>query len=132
VAKALADAMTPFWEPRFLDGSHGFRPKRSHLTMLASLARTIECEGRWVIVEDDIKGAFNHVRIPEVIDDHRAVLPKELCDKLLVPVITGIDPNYALALRQGCPYSPTALNVCLTRALDRWWAHPLGDNPGTL
>jgi hypothetical protein len=70
VAKALNEALVPFWEKVFLGGSHGFRPGRGPLTLLAALGRAAG-QGRWVLVCDDVKDAFDSVSLDLVVGHHR-------------------------------------------------------------
>jgi hypothetical protein len=131
VAKALTVASTSYWERIFLDGSHGFRPGRSQLTMVAALERAVVGQGRWVLVSDDIRKAFDSVRLDLVLDHHRAHLVSNgLLTYLVEPVLRGGDPARAVGMDQGCPYMPTALNVHLHHAYDQY-AHAPGANPGT-
>jgi retron-type reverse transcriptase len=128
IAKAVNEAMVPFWENIFLDGSHGFRPDRSNWTLLANLERAVVGQGRWVLVSDDMKSAFPSVNIDRVVEDHmRHVTSKNLLD-LTETILRGGDPDRKIGLDQGCPYMPAALNLHLHYALDMH-AHTLGDDP---
>ena len=126
VAKAVNQALMPFWERHFLDGSHGFRPDRSNWTFLAKLEKAIVSQNRWVLVSDDIKNAFPSVNNDHVVVNHWHYLgdnPKLLA--LIEAILRGGDQDRRLGLDQGCPYMPTALNVLLTRAFAAQ-AHVLG------
>ena len=129
VAKSLNEALVPYWEFKFLDGSHGFRPHRSNLTMLASLETVMRRQNAWVLVSDDIKGAFDHVNINEVMDDHRRHLNDAGLVNLVDVVLRGGNPLKQIGIDQGSPYMPTALNVHLHHRFDAH-AHNLGAKQG--
>jgi RNA-directed DNA polymerase len=148
VSKALQVGLEPVWEDMFSDGSHGFRPGRSHLTLLAQLERTMIDEDRWVVVSDDVRGAFDHVRIDLLMELHRAYLDNQLAtapplhtragravensvgimEHVIQVVLQGHDSQRTVGIDQGSPYSPTALNVYLHEHYDRQ-PHDPGGNP---
>src|SRR5215469_14121009 len=70
VAAAVNNAMTPFWENIFLPGSMGFRPHRGPWDMLIQLERTMVEQDCWVLTIDDIKNAFDHVNLEDLMNDH--------------------------------------------------------------
>jgi hypothetical protein len=128
VAKAVNEAMVPYWETIFLDGSHGFRPDRSNWTLLAQLERAVVEQGRWVLVSDDVKSAFPRFHIDLVVEDHmRHLRSKELL-ALIETILRGGDPDRKIGLDQGCPYMPATLNLHLHHAVDVY-AHALGGDP---
>lgn len=130
VAKALNEAMSPFWEKHYLNGSHGFRTRRSNWTLLANLEQAIVSQNRWVLVSDDVKNAFPSLNIDLIIEDHRRLLgdnPRLL--NLIEVILRGDKQDHRIGLDQGSPYMPTALNVHLTSVFDAH-AHDLGVNPG--
>ena len=130
VAKALNEALVPFWEKIFLDSCHSYRPKRSNWTMLAQLEHVVVEQDRWVIVSDDIKNAFPSVNIDLVMDDHRRHLvdhPELL--HLIETILRGGDGDRRMGLDQGCPYMPAALNVHLHHLFDVY-ARESGANQG--
>ncbi len=119
VAAALHRALTPFWETVFLPNNLGFRPGRGVWHLLARLERTMTRTGRWVLATDDIYRAFDHVVIDAVLDGHRTLLPDEGLIHTVEAVLRGhAGPHHTLGIDQGCPYSPTALNVALHFAHD--------------
>lgn len=127
VARALAEALTPYWEGIFSDCSHGYRPGRSHLTLLAALERVMVRQGRWVLVIDDIQNAFDHVPIDAVLEHHRGLSNKMIFNRLVEVVVRGGDADRKIGVDQGCPFSPLAMNVLLHHVCD---AHAPGANPG--
>jgi retron-type reverse transcriptase len=56
--ECLRSLLEPYYEPRFSNHSHGFRPERSCHSALR------EIQGRWTgtvwFIEGDIKGCFDH------------------------------------------------------------------------
>jgi hypothetical protein len=132
VAKALNEAMVPFWEKIFLDGCHGYRPGRSNLTLLAQLEHGVVKQDRWVLVSDDVRNAFPSVNIDQVLEDHKRHLKDNpILIRLVDAVLRGDDQARQVGLDQGCPYMPLALNVHLHHVFDAQ-AHTLGANPELL
>src|SRR5262249_23057877 len=107
----------------------GFRPGRSTWTLLAQLERVVTEQGRWVLAIDDVKNAFDNVRIDAVLAFHREQLSIGILVNLVERVLRG-DAGNKVGIDQGCLFSPLALNVLLHDAYDRR-AHALGANPGT-
>ena len=98
--------------------------------MLAALENVMTGQGRWVLVSDDVRSAFDSFVITKVMADHRSYLTnKTLLDRLIAPVLGGGDPARTVGIGQGCPYSPTALNVHLHHVFDAR-PHGLGGIPG--
>jgi retron-type reverse transcriptase len=114
VAAALHHALTPVLDAAFLEGSHGFRPGRSPWTMLAHLEAAAHAEGRWVLVNDDIRRAFDSVPTAGVVDAHRDHVPDPRLLRLVEAVLRGHEAERRTrGIDQGSPHSPTALNVYL-------------------
>jgi len=119
VSAALADALGPFLDRMFLDGSHGFRHGRSPLTMLLELERIIRDEQRFVIAQDDIRDAFDNVAIEYVME----LLRRYIDDEQLLIVSNKILAGHAsehrtVGIDQGSALSPLLLNVALHHGLD--------------
>jgi hypothetical protein len=100
--------------------SYGFRPDRSAWQMLADLKVACEREDTWVIINVDIRKAFDNVRIHDVLAAHRRLFDQhpEIGDYgsllgLIETVLKGHDPNRQIGIDQGCPYSPFGLNTLL-------------------
>jgi retron-type reverse transcriptase len=117
VGTALKEALTPLWETIFLPASYGFRPGRSTWTLLADLKHAVETQNRWVIAVDDVKQAFDNVSIGDALADHRRHLTAPEVLQLIEIVLRGGE-NRQVGIAQGCPYSPTTLNLRLHYALD--------------
>jgi retron-type reverse transcriptase len=121
VARALHEAVSPLMETTFLDMSYGFRKKRNAWKLLADLKIAVEDKNKWVLAVEDVRRAFDSVRVDDVIDAHRTLFKQHrdmLGDytgllTLIGKVLRGADPNRRVGIDQGCPYSPDALNSAL-------------------
>lgn len=136
IARVLQQQLSPLFETKFLECSHGFRPQRGTFTFLAQLACEIEQRSRFFMIVDDIRGAFDNVAIDQVIAAHRHLAeqighrratttqaifdPSELTMLLefLGRFLRGHDVHKHRGLLQGNAYSPLALNVLLHKHLD--------------
>jgi len=98
---------------------HGFRPKRSVLTLLADLERIAVTEDRWVIATDDIADAFPSIPIMLAVSSLARVISSQPLVGLLELLIRGHDgQSHETGLAQGCPLSPLAMNISLNFVLD--------------
>jgi|GEM_PF-1866478 len=70
VGNALLQAMTPIWEPRFLENNWGFRPGKNQWDMLAWLRIQVEATGRTVLALDDVANAFDNIPLKPLLDWH--------------------------------------------------------------
>jgi hypothetical protein len=119
VSATLNRMIGPLWEQIFLPSSHGFRPGRGPWSCLAELKTVMERENRWVLALDDIRSAFDSVKIEDVVKDHAQFVTDEKVQLLIESVLRGSsNQNRILGIEQGDPYSPTALNVRLHYAHD--------------
>ena len=118
VSAALQSALRDILDAQFLPGSHGFRPGRGVLTLLAQLAIGIRLTGYHWIVNDDIRNAFDSVPRQFVLDCHR---PLVSCPRLLSLLEIVLQANAAqpVGLDQGGSYSPTAFNLSSHKLLDQ-------------
>jgi hypothetical protein len=132
VEAALDRALKNFWERRFLANSHGFRPRRSPWTMLASLSVAMASHHRLVLVNDDVQTAFDKVNLEILLEHHRRFINNEELMNLIATIIRGNERERGCGIHQGGAYSPTALNFYLHIAhdlvLDRdhflyWWRY---------
>jgi len=116
VSKAMATAMSPFWEARFLPCSYGFRKGTSRWDLLLDLEQQIYSGSR-ICIELDIRNAFDNVRIPDVM----AVAEQYYDDinllKHFETILRG-SRSENQGIDQGDPLSPLALNVLLHHFLD--------------
>jgi retron-type reverse transcriptase len=121
VAHALHLAMSPLVEPWYLDASYGFRPGRNVWSLLAQLKVGCAAEETWVVTTADVRRAFDNVLIENVLSDHRTFFAQhaELVEEperllgMVGTVLQGHDSQRRIGIDQGCPYSPTALNIHL-------------------
>ena len=120
IATALSTAMGPMWEQKYLSGSHGFRPGRGVPTMLIAMERIILDQQRYVIAQDDIRDAFDHIPIYYVMELHRRYIDDPALLNLIEKVLRGHNAERrTIGIDQGSAYSPLALNVVLHHALDQ-------------
>jgi len=123
VQDVVRSLLEPYYEQKFSNHSHGFRPKRSCHTALA------EVRGQWKgvvwFIEGDIKGCFDNI-------DHGillSILRKDIHDGRLIKLIDGLlDAGYMENWRyydslsgtpQGGIISPLLANIYLNE-LDRY------------
>jgi hypothetical protein len=119
VASAVNEALTPLWESIFLSGSMGFRPRRGPWDMLIELEQTMIETDSWVLAIDDIKDAFDHVNLDDLMGDHRRhIRDPKLLDLIEIVLRGGSNPTRKEGIEQGNAYSPTCLNVRLHHAHD--------------
>jgi retron-type reverse transcriptase len=119
VSAAIHERLAPLWEEIFLPCSYGFRPNRNITHLLHDLAAGMVAEDRWVLAIDDIRGAFDHVVLADLMRHHRRYLKdQELLKHIEIVIRGGDEPGRKIGIAQGDPYSPTALNVILHYALD--------------
>lgn len=118
VSKVLQCALSPIFEKQFLDGSYGFRTGRSSSDMLIAIAETANRTGCFWFVQDDIRNAFDEVRIDDAISDFKQILDKGPLVNLLEAVIRGGEPEREIGTDQGSAISPLVLNVRLNKTHD--------------
>lgn len=127
VQGVMADILTVIYEPKFLDMSYGFRPKRSCHQAILKLDNEIMREKVNYIVDADIKGFFDNVNHDWLIK----FLEHDIADKRFIRYIkrflkSGImeDGKYLESDKgtpQGGLISPILANVYLHYALDLWF-----------
>lgn len=118
IAQALAQILTPLFEPDVSEHSYGFRPGRSaHDAVMAT--QTYVREGRDWVVDTDIEKFFDHVnhdilmsRLMRKITDKRVL--KLLRRFLQAGIMTeGIAMQRTEGTPQGSPLSPLLSNILL-------------------
>jgi hypothetical protein len=119
VSKPIYRALLPVFERLFLDVSHGFRPGRSTLTLLAALEALMFEMGRTVLAQDDVKAAFDNVVITYVMED----LGEHIEDRGLLTLIEtvirgGEHKGRAGGIAQGDAMSALLLNLRLHNVHD--------------
>jgi hypothetical protein len=138
LARALADALSAYWEGVFLDCSWGFRPGRNAWGMLLAVEQAVKTTGHAVLAIDDLKSAFDMAPIDPVMAAHERLLARIQQDAppvtgrtqvtrrdekkkvlwLVDAVLRGDDPARTRGIPQGNNYSPTGLNALLHDYLD--------------
>lgn len=144
LAGALNRALAPHLDPQFLNNSFGFRPKLSHLDMLAATKIYVETTGVTVAVIDDVKQAFPSVCHDPLLADVAQLMntakpanyDPAMMLNLIEAIVRGRDPRRhqqkGVGITQGCPLSPLMfcahmhprhdLVVDRERALIAFWA----------
>jgi RNA-directed DNA polymerase len=126
IQQAIAQVLTPVYEPTFSDHSHGFRPGRSAHDAIREMHRKSLVKGKTChVVDCDLKAFFDTV-------DHRKLMGK-LRERIADPRLMKLILKYLKAgviLRNGCfeetdkgvpqggPLSPLLAN-CLLDELDQ-------------
>ena len=119
VQKALAILLEAIWEPKFLDRSYGFRPKRSLHQALYEIYRN-GSSYNWVI-QGDISKCFDkipHAVILKVVGTHvkcekTIQLIRKFLTAGLIDLQTGKIASYALGIPQGGILSSLLSNIVL-------------------
>jgi group II intron reverse transcriptase/maturase len=127
VQGVMADILTEIYEPKFLDLSYGFRPKRSCHQAVIDLDNKIMREPVNFIVDADIKGFFDNVNHDWLIK----FLEHDIEDKNFIRYIkrflkSGImEQGKFIESDKGTPQggliSPILANVYLYYVLDLWF-----------
>jgi hypothetical protein len=132
VAKVLQLELDPALDKVFMNGSWGFRRRRGAWKMLAAVEATMIQGDLWVLAIDDIRGAFDNVRIDDALECHERLFRTEIKEliadneqaqllDLVDRVLGGAAWDRQVGIDQGNPYSPTGLNVVMHIAHDRHW-----------
>ena len=124
---ALTEILGAIYEQDFLDGSFGFRPKRSAHDALKELYRVVRQGGANVIFEADVKTFFDTIHRRTMFE----MLEERIADKsfmrlvgkcLHVGVLEGqvfTRPDEGTV--QGSIISPMLGNIYLHNVLDKWF-----------
>jgi group II intron reverse transcriptase/maturase len=119
VAQAIAQVMTPHYEPTFHPSSHGFRAERSCHTAIAEAVGYLE-EGYDVVVDLDLDKFFDRVhrerllaRLAQKVKDfHLLLLIRRMLNaKVVLP--DGVAVSTEEGVPQGGPLSPLLSNIVL-------------------
>jgi group II intron reverse transcriptase/maturase len=84
VQEVLRRVLEAYYEPRFSDLSHGFRPKRGCHTALQTIKRN--WTGTKWFIEGDIKGCFDNISQDKLL----AILERNIQDKRLIKLLRGM------------------------------------------
>ncbi len=123
VQEVLRTLLEPYYEQRFSDHSHGFRPGRSPQSALREIWK--EWKGTIWFIEGDIKGCFDNIDHSVLLD----IIRRDIHDGRIVRLIEGLlnagyvkDWRYYDTLNgtpQGGIISPLLANIYLSE-LDRF------------
>jgi group II intron reverse transcriptase/maturase len=121
--EVIRSLLEPYYEQRFSDHSHGFRPKRGCQTALNEIRK--HWKGTIWFIEGDIKGCFDNIDHSILLD----ILKRDIHDGRLVKLIDGLlragyleEWKYHDTLSgtpQGGIISPLLANIYLDK-LDRY------------
>ena len=122
VQQAIAQVLTPVFDPTFSDSSYGFRPKRNAKQAVLA-AKQYVADGRTWVVDIDLEAFFDKVNHDVLM----AKLARSIQDKPLLKLIrkfltsgmmnNGICNKRTMGTPQGGPLSPLLANIML-HALD--------------
>ena len=129
VQQAIAQALTPLYEPQFHENSYGFRPKRGAHDALRECKKNVD-EGYVYVVDMDLEKFFDTVNQSKLIE----VLSRTIKDGRVLSLIhkylragvveRGRFEETSIGVPQGGPLSPLLSNVILNE-LD-WELHRRG------
>jgi len=103
VQEVLRQILEAYYEPRFRDSSHGFRPGRGCHTALANIKR--EFAGTVWFIEGDIRGCFDAISHDVLADDYilSFIGPRSEAKAIRV-TITAFSQNLSLQSSRSCVY----------------------------
>jgi len=84
VQEALRSLLEPYYEQKFSDSSHGFRPNRGCHTALREIQRT--WKGTTWFIEGDIKGCFDNIDHTKLLE----IIRRDIHDGRVVRLIEGL------------------------------------------
>ncbi len=120
VQEALRRMLEAYYEPRFRDSSHGFRPGRGCHTALADLHKKFQ--GAAWFIEGDIRGCFDNI-------DHEtlmAILARDIQDGRLLNLIRmGLEAGYMEDWQYNRTYSGAPQGGILSPLLSNIYLHEL-------
>ena len=120
VQEVLRMVLEAYYEPRFRDSSHGFRPGRGCHTALASLHQKFK--GAAWFIEGDIRGCFDNI-------DHEvlmAILARDIQDGRMLNLLRmGLEAGYLENWQYNRTYSGTPQGGILSPLLANIYLHEL-------
>lgn len=118
VQQAIAQQLTPLFEPQFHDSSYGFRPGRGAHDALRACKRNVD-EGYMWVVDMDLEKFFDTVCQPKLIQ----ILSETVKDGRVVSLVHkylnagvmdgGVKEEARVGVPQGGPLSPLLANIML-------------------
>jgi len=116
--QAIAQVLTPIYEPQFSDSSYGFRPRRSTHDAIRACQKNI-CDGYKYVVDMDLEKFFDTVNQSKLVE----ILSRSIKDGRVISLIhkylragvvtCGRFEETELGVPQGGPLSPLCANVIL-------------------
>lgn len=118
-AGALHEVLCPFLDRFFLPMSFGFRPNLGTWHALATLEKEIFSKNAFILVQDDVKKAFDFININLAIEDVARHVEEPQMLNLIDRLLRG-HPQEAkeVGIDQGSAISPDILNIHLHHQLD--------------
>lgn len=124
VQKAILQVMEPYFDPKFLESSHGFRPERGTKTAIKYLDAKFQ-SSRYII-EADFSKAFDKIPHDKLLE----ILAKDIkCEKTMALLKSGLKAGFAekgvlhesiqIGTPQGSILSPLLCNIYLNE-LDKF------------
>ncbi len=123
IQQAVAQVLTPIFDPEFSESSYGYRPYRSAHVAVKQIQKTIRAGYRWC-VDMDLSKFFDRVQHDVLMSR----ISRKVCDKRLLRLVgrflrAGVMINGLLqpteeGTPQGGPLSPLLANIILD-ALDK-------------
>ena len=120
IQQAIAQQLTPIFEPKFIDGSYGYRPNRSAQQAIQKVKKYAE-EGYTTAVEIDLSKYFdtlNHELLMNMVREE--VRDKRVTDLIKKYLKSGVFAEGLLVKTeegspQGGPLSPLLANIYLNK-----------------
>jgi RNA-directed DNA polymerase len=118
IQQAIAQVLTPIYEPQFSDSSYGFRPKRSAHDAIRASQKNIR-DGYKYVVDMDLEKFFDTVNQSKLIE----ILSRGIKDGRVISLIhkylkagvvtCGRFEETEIGVPQGGPLSPLCANIVL-------------------
>jgi group II intron reverse transcriptase/maturase len=120
VQEAMRMMLEAYYEPRFRDSSHGFRPGRGCHTALTRVQR--QFRGSTWFIEADIRGAFDNISHQILMD----ILSRDIRDGRLLNLIQmGLEAGYLEDWQYNKTYSGVPQGGILSPLLSNVYLHEL-------
>lgn len=117
IQQALAQVLTPIFDPHFSEVSYGFRPGRNALQAVRQ-AQQYQHEGKRWVVDLDLEKFFdvvNHDKLLQCLRERVSVLKLVRSYLRAGVMVGGIESQRSEGTPQGGPLSPLLSNILLDR-----------------
>lgn len=122
VQEVIRSILEPYYEAKFRDSSHGFRPNRGCHTALHACKK--KYRGANWFIEGDIKGCFDNINHDALLD----ILRESIDDERLVRLIRNmLEAGYLENWRHHCTYSGTPQGGVISPLLANAYLHKLDE-----